>query len=300
MATGAGFEIAQASLPERLSWSVQSAAPELVILTTSSPYSGNATYAQRIRTYCESLSVRTAIWHHDDFSDENALVSALRGTPCRGLIGIHAYRSGRLFLERDFAFPFVIVLGGTDANLFDQPAERDIIQRVLASARAVVAMSAPLKARMLERYPTTLPPAITVIPPAPAFARVHAVQPLARLVIIGPTLDRTYREEVEAKLPTGALLASPVAPADLHAMMVASCGVLNSSLSEGVCGTLLEAMRLGCVCLARRNGSNEYLVEHQVTGLVYEAPSEAESWMQYLLGSDGIIVEQRRQKDISG
>ena len=49
-------------------------------------------------------------------------------------------------------------------------------------------------------------------------------------------------------------------------MMRASFAVLNTSESEGVCGALLEAMALGVPVVARRNGSNENFIVHQVLG----------------------------------
>jgi hypothetical protein len=54
--------------------------------------------------------------------------------------------------------------------------------------------------------------------------------------------------------------------------------VLNTSLSEGMCGVVLEAMALGTPVLARRNAGNQSLVVHGHTGLLYDTPDELVEW----------------------
>eukprot|EP00045_Choanoeca_perplexa_P010235 m.102962 g.102962 ORF g.102962 m.102962 type:complete len:87 (-) comp15204_c0_seq6:1437-1697(-) len=57
-------------------------------------------------------------------------------------------------------------------------------------------------------------------------------------------------------------------------MMAAATAVVNSSVSEGVCGVLLESMLLGVPVVGRRNAGNSALIQHEVNGLLYDTPTE--------------------------
>jgi glycosyltransferase involved in cell wall biosynthesis len=54
--------------------------------------------------------------------------------------------------------------------------------------------------------------------------------------------------------------------------------VLNTSLSEGMCGVVLEAMLLGTPVIARRNAGNQSVIVHGHTGLLYDEPAEMIEW----------------------
>jgi glycosyltransferase involved in cell wall biosynthesis len=47
-------------------------------------------------------------------------------------------------------------------------------------------------------------------------------------------------------------------------MIAAATAVVNSSISEGICGVLLESMALRVPVLARGNAGNQALVQHEV------------------------------------
>jgi glycosyltransferase involved in cell wall biosynthesis len=57
--------------------------------------------------------------------------------------------------------------------------------------------------------------------------------------------------------------------------MSSSFCLANTSESEGMSGTILEAMAVGCPVLARRNAGNCSLVKHGVNGFVFSSASEA-------------------------
>jgi len=66
----------------------------------------------------------------------------------------------------------------------------------------------------------------------------------------------------------------PLARPRLFAAMREADVVLNTSLGEGMCGALLEAMSLGTPVVARRNPGNAALVEDGRTGLLYDEPGD--------------------------
>jgi glycosyltransferase involved in cell wall biosynthesis len=57
--------------------------------------------------------------------------------------------------------------------------------------------------------------------------------------------------------------------------MRTSFAYINTSVNEGMCLAILEAMTLGVPVLARRNTGNTSLIKHGKTGLLFDTPDEA-------------------------
>ena len=70
--------------------------------------------------------------------------------------------------------------------------------------------------------------------------------------------------------------------------MAEAVAVLNSSKSEGMCNSLLEAMLIGTPVLARANAGNVALLRHLETGLLYESAEECVRLAQQLLADDAL------------
>jgi glycosyltransferase involved in cell wall biosynthesis len=123
-----------------------------------------------------------------------------------------------------------------------------------------------------------------------AFSVWNAVEPRAHLAIVGAVLEPDYA--VTAMRVLAERSGVHAVPALLRPQMLAAIAeadlVLNSSLSEGMCGTLLEAMRLGIPVVARRNAGNESLVIHGHTGLLYDTPAEMVHWGRALVASGAL------------
>ena len=115
----------------------------MLILTSLRDGTGNAVTAARLAERIPAA--------HCSLLDINALpdAEALREHVCKcqiGLVlGIHAYRAGRLLVGS--GVPFAIVLGGTDMNvmLHDEPK-----RRVMLDAIAQVMLCAPCCTRVLQ------------------------------------------------------------------------------------------------------------------------------------------------------
>ncbi|VDK33352.1 unnamed protein product [Taenia asiatica] len=59
----------------------------------------------------------------------------------------------------------------------------------------------------------------------------------------------------------------------VHALMTAAIGLINSSLSEGQSLSIMEAMALGCPVVARNIPANTDLIHHGETGLIFNSPN---------------------------
>lgn len=120
-----------------------------------------------------------------------------------------------------------------------------------------------------------------------AFYRWHRIDPRVHLALAGAVLEPDYAEgalTILAERPGVTFLPALPRPQMLAAIAEADV-VLNTSLSEGMCGVILEAMELGTPVVARRNAGNESLVVHGHTGLLYDSPDELVHWVRALLSS---------------
>jgi hypothetical protein len=106
------------------------------------------------------------------------------------------------------------------------------------------------------------------------------VEPATRfcLLIVGPSLDESTLSCVQeaCALHPQVCRYSGLQPRQvvLHWMTSSFC-VANTSHSEGMSGTILEAMAVGCPVLARCNAGNCGLVKHRVNGFVFSSAPEA-------------------------
>jgi glycosyltransferase involved in cell wall biosynthesis len=96
-----------------------------------------------------------------------------------------------------------------------------------------------------------------------------------RLVIVGPALDTALAASFPARCESlaGVAYLGAVARAEVGLLALGAAAVCNTSRSEGMSGALLDAMAAGRPVIARRNGGNEALIEHQVTGLLFDDPA---------------------------
>lgn len=126
-----------------------------------------------------------------------------------------------------------------------------------------------------------------------AFSEWHASNPQVVFIIIGPKMDPGFSEEVEERVrrSTGVYLTTEREQDELHAAMIHSFALVNSSISEGMSAAILEAMDLGLPVLARDVPGNAAIVQHEVTGLLYSSPEEFVTMAKRLL-DDGLLCEK--------
>jgi glycosyltransferase involved in cell wall biosynthesis len=61
----------------------------------------------------------------------------------------------------------------------------------------------------------------------------------------------------------------------VHTLIRTSFAYINTSINEGMCLAILEAMALGVPVIARRNTGNASLVQNGKTGLLFDTPDQA-------------------------
>ncbi len=109
-----------------------------------------------------------------------------------------------------------------------------------------------------------------------AFPQLRRKHPRARLLFAGPVLERDYgrRFLAQAKKVPGVTYRAAVAPGAMPGLYAAADVVVNSSRSEGMSNSLLEAMGMGVPVLVRAIDANRNLVREGRTGLLFRNAGE--------------------------
>jgi len=115
--------------------------------------------------------------------------------------------------------------------------------------------------------PSGLRPIKDVLYLVKAFEQWKRARPDVALLILGDVFDEAYAATVLAALEhcEGVRWFKALPQPALFKAYTECRAVINSSLSEGQCGALLEAMCYACPIIARRNAGNEELLQHDVS-----------------------------------
>jgi glycosyltransferase involved in cell wall biosynthesis len=135
--------------------------------------------------------------------------------------------------------------------------------------------------------------------PLGPFEELVLRQPEVRLLYAGPVLDPEEGERLLSALNgrSWATYLGPVPHAQMRSLLEAADVVLNCSISEGgMANSVLEAMALGRPVLASDIEGNRSLVEHEVTGLLFQGPDEFGRSAERLIDDPGL----RRRLGLAG
>lgn len=123
--------------------------------------------------------------------------------------------------------------------------------------------------RYVYLLPAGLRPVKDVLFLASAFEQWHAEDPEVALLIVGHGADEDYAERVRAvaRVNAGVYVSAALPQECLFRAFTQCSAVVNTSVSEGMCGVLVEAMFHDCPILARRNGGNSAIIAHEVRRL---------------------------------
>ncbi|EGD81647.1 hypothetical protein PTSG_02363 [Salpingoeca rosetta] len=149
----------------------------VAVLTTPSAFTGNACLAQRIKSFVEAgvgatdgsdeeraghKALECVVLSHTSYQTPRDLDLDCERRKIKALIGIHAYRSGRLL--QGSRIPYLIVLGGTDTTIFLQSAQHvDVMRAAIHGARELVCFASWM-ATTMEQAIGSIPCPVTIIP----------------------------------------------------------------------------------------------------------------------------------------
>ena len=141
----------------------------------------------------------------------------------------------------------------------------------------------------------------------PAVREWHAEDSRVHMVVVGPALDAALAAQLWAQCGAACGAATgtccgqgascgqlggccsgvryhPPVPRATLLQWLRECDIaLNSSVTEGQSGTLLEAQALGTPVVARRNEGNAAIIRHGETGMLFDTPAQAVSTCRTLL-----------------
>ncbi|HKZ07498.1 MAG TPA: glycosyltransferase [Methylomirabilota bacterium] len=303
------------------------AAPRVALLSPvplDSPR-GNAVTVARIAGGLRARGLDVGVWEADAPGLRDALVT--EPPVLIHAFHAHRTGPLALAVARAAAIPLVVTLTGTDVSQdLRAGASRAAVLEVLNAAAAVVAFhgsvateveaAAPALRGRVRIVPQSaqLPaddgaaaPAITGEPcilfpagirpvkrpllPLGPLDGVQRAHPGLRLWYAGPALDADEARRLEAAL-AGRLWARYLGALP-HAAMPALLGaadiVLNCSLSEGgMANSVIEALSLGRAVLASDIPGNRSLIEHGVTGLLFDSEASLAEQARRLAGDPAL------------
>ena len=209
--------------------------------------------------------------------------------------------------------PLILIFAGTDLHSCE-PAWLPTIEQIVLKARGLVCFSYEWKKHAENIYADLLTCPITVIPQSvqisspitdrlpssipfvssrktiiwvggiravkdPLFAiRImsHLIDHEFQLIIIGDDTDYSLVNAIQSSCSHSNITLIGGQPTEyVHALMRTGFAFLNTSINEGMCLAILEAMALGLPVIARRNIGNISIVQDGQTGLLYETPEQA-------------------------
>eukprot|EP00808_Paulinella_micropora_P014369 g1769.t1 len=112
------------------------------------------------------------------------------------------------------------------------------------------------------------------------FRKWYRRDPNVHLVIAGKSLDSKLLKIAESYgdclSPSyqGVSYIGVLSSSQVYAAMKQATAVVNTSISEGQCGVILEAMYLQTPVLARANEGNAAIVKHARTGFLFKDPDD--------------------------
>ena len=230
------------------------------------------------------------------------------------VLALHVYRTGLILSsiykdgENDLP-PLILIFAGTDLHSCE-PKWIPTMEYIIPRAKGLVCFNHEWKKHVETTYHNLLPCKITVIPQAvllspfifeempisiekkiilwvgeiravkdPIFAMrflSHLNNNNYQLFLIGQQTDSTLSEYIRSTYSRlNFTFLGVQSQSFVHTFMQTAFAYLNTSINEGMCLTILEAMTLGVPVLARRNSGNTSLIKHGKTGLLFDTPDEA-------------------------
>lgn len=256
-------------------------------------YSGNISTISRISKYFNnSKIIFTNQIQNINFNSDDLI------------IGLHAFKSGKYLIDRKLNF--YIIIGGTDLNCdFFDSEKKEIILKVLNQSKKIIVFNQYQKEILLN---LEFNDKIHIIPQSIGNLEIDKdfnlkeylnIDSNQKVFLIVGNLRRIkdpfflldsfkyfYQKYNDNFVYIGNNLDSfevnynwihHINGLDQNSTYAAikSCnGLINTSISEGMSITILEAMKLGVPVYARINNSNEFIIQNNINGFLFKTVSE--------------------------
>lgn len=261
------------------------------IISPNVSYSGNLVTSNRISSYFTDSKVIDINDIKNNYICNDDLI-----------IGLHAYKIGKELINKNFNF--FIIITGTDLNCdFYDSEKKKIILKVLEQAKKIIVFNQYQKMFLHELNFNSI-----IIPQAVVnnieinnfnirkflnldensivFLFVGNLRKVKdpfyllkemkylydnfnyNFVYIGTNLEAFNMNYYWIKHINGLDQIST------YTAISQANGLINSSISEGMSVTILEAMKLKCPVFAKINNSNEYIINHNINGYLYVSQSD--------------------------
>ena len=135
----------------------------VLILSSLREFTGNSVTASRLAAAIRAH--RTSLLDVADLADADALAAHVCAHRVTAVIGIHAYRAGRLLIGS--RVPYVLVLGGTDVNVnLAHEEKRSAMAAALGAAAAIAAFHDAMADDLLRALPEIPRDRVFLVPQA--------------------------------------------------------------------------------------------------------------------------------------
>ncbi|RXT09076.1 glycosyltransferase [Ammoniphilus sp. CFH 90114] len=268
---------------------------------------GNATTSKRVIHYLQKQGIQTCVFPYDE-ADLWHLPHTV------DIVHIlHATRFAAWAREHKFTLskPYILTMGGTDINSdLQSEVSNDVFQLLdRADALTVFTEDALEKVKALNQdwftkthvipqaawiswkvkkrvdyhsphilLPAGLRPVKDVLHALPALDILaqEYMNPSLKYTILGANLDQEVHKQVMMAAESRPWMDyAGVVPFEVMTQWYNDSNiVINTSITEGQSLAVMEAMAMGRPVIARRNPANESLIQHGITGWLYETPNE--------------------------
>ena len=225
---------------------------------------------------------------------------------CNKIIGIHAFKFGSKVINKNI--DFILIIGGTDINIdIHDEKKLKVIYQALDESKFIVCFSDYIKKKINYILPNSsnkiIEIAQSVIYENPSNYNLINDLPfvnkdyLKYFIVVGNirnVKDPFYLESVKNILIKkniiiiyiGDILEDTInfnypfihigslKPEDIYSCYKYANGLLNLSISEGMSGSILEAMLYKCPVYARANEGNLSIITHNYNGFIFNSPNE--------------------------
>jgi glycosyltransferase involved in cell wall biosynthesis len=263
------------------------------ILNNSKSYSGNNTTLNRLE---KLLNLKTVNTIQDN------------------IIGIHAFKFGKLVINKNINF--ILIIGGTDVNIdiYDNN-KLSIIMKACKQAKYIVAFNKVIKNKILKldnilsKKIKIIPQSIKFIEPTyfdirsllkniynvtnvnKFFLCVGNIRPVKDPMFLKKSFNKLQKENIylifignissgDYNFTDGMIHIGPLEHKYILSCLEQSNGLINTSISEGMAVSILESMIHKCPVYCRNNESNSNIIKHSYNGYLFNTPGEFEKLLK--------------------